>query len=222
MTEGPEDKSALRDKYDRLAGRYSARYADAVSVARRQVGLVASWGTAIQPGARVLEFGCADGFVTEALVRSGYEVTAVDLSSEMVKRARQRLSRSGLRARVEVGDLDAYQLDAPYDVVLAMMGTFFRYADDPAAVLGRWGPSVRTKLLVDMDPRSMSRLQACRTLRAAGWSRVDWRPFLVLHRIRMPRPITQVLSGLERVPGLRAAHLPWRGNVILKGERVSP
>ena len=60
----------LRDKYDRLAGSYTSRYADPRAVARFYTALVAKWGPPARRGATVLELGCADGFMTEALLRA--------------------------------------------------------------------------------------------------------------------------------------------------------
>ena len=55
-----------------------------------------------QPGSRILEVGCGNGKTAEALCRSGYEVTAVDFSSEAVAACRTQL---GDRAEVVEGSL---------------------------------------------------------------------------------------------------------------------
>jgi SAM-dependent methyltransferase len=53
-------------------------------------------------GLRVLDAGCGPGALTEWLVGHGAEVTAVDVSPEMVRIAQERV---GDRARVQVADL---------------------------------------------------------------------------------------------------------------------
>ncbi|MGH3119391.1 MAG: class I SAM-dependent methyltransferase, partial [Gaiellales bacterium] len=173
------DKESIRRKYDHLADAYSGRYADPGAIALRHVGLVRSWGITAGPTARVLEVGCADGFVTAALARDGFEVTAVDLAPRMVERTLQRLAEARLQARVLVGDLDSLDLDQTYDVVLAVMGTFFRYAADPAAVMNGWASHVQMKLIVDVDPRSHRLARALGTMRDAGFHHVAWRPLFV-------------------------------------------
>ncbi len=70
---------------------------------------------ALPPASRVLDAGCGPGLVSEALLRAGHRVIGVDLSGEMVARARERCARFGERARFErqsvhdplEGDLDA-------------------------------------------------------------------------------------------------------------------
>jgi 2-polyprenyl-3-methyl-5-hydroxy-6-metoxy-1,4-benzoquinol methylase len=76
-------------------------------------GLVAF--AALPAGARVLDAGCGPGLVAEAFLGAGCELTGVDLSAEMVRRARARCARFGARARFEQGsalDLAAEPFDA--------------------------------------------------------------------------------------------------------------
>ena len=60
-------------------------------------------------GERILDLGCGDGVLTEALVAAGAEVVGVDASPEMVAAARAR----GLDARVMDGQ--ALSFDAEFD-----------------------------------------------------------------------------------------------------------
>ena len=60
-----------------------------------------------QPGAlRVLDLGCAGGRNTELLVRSGFDVVAVDAARGMVEKTRERVRRvfSGLEGRAMEGE----------------------------------------------------------------------------------------------------------------------
>src|SRR5689334_16358369 len=52
-------------------------------------------------GGRVLDAGCGPGLVSEALLRAGYGVWGVDLSAEMIARARRRCAPYGKRASFE-------------------------------------------------------------------------------------------------------------------------
>src|SRR3954463_11882076 len=75
-----------------LAVTYSDRYADAFAIARRQLELMADWGSPIRPGSSVLELGGADGFSTAQIAEAGYTVTAVDYSDDMVIRAKEKVA----------------------------------------------------------------------------------------------------------------------------------
>ena len=57
-------------------------------------------------GLRVLEIGCGMGLHTDALVRRGGDVTAVDLTAFAVRATRARLELNGLQARVEQCDAE--------------------------------------------------------------------------------------------------------------------
>jgi SAM-dependent methyltransferase len=60
---------------------------------------------ALPPEARILDAGCGPGLVAEAFLEKGHRVYGVDLSAEMVRRARERCARFGERARFEQGSL---------------------------------------------------------------------------------------------------------------------
>ena len=66
---------------------YSERYADSTAIAERQRDLVTRWGTRLEAGATVLELGCADGFSTECMTRSGLHVTGIDADAELLEAA---------------------------------------------------------------------------------------------------------------------------------------
>jgi 2-polyprenyl-3-methyl-5-hydroxy-6-metoxy-1,4-benzoquinol methylase len=81
----------------------------------------------------VLEVGCGEGYMLEALVRAGCdaELTGVELSPVAVAHARARL---GSRARIEHGDARELGEDGRrFDVV--MMLEVLEHLEDPAAML---------------------------------------------------------------------------------------
>src|SRR5262245_20760162 len=49
-------------------------------------------------GCRVLDAGCGPGLVSSALLAAGFRVVAVDLSREMIERARRRCAPHDARA----------------------------------------------------------------------------------------------------------------------------
>jgi SAM-dependent methyltransferase len=79
-----------------------------------------------RPGERVLDVGCGLGEVAARAARAGADVTAIDLSPEMIERARRRPERVDWR----VGDCQALPFeDDSFDVVVSSFGVIF--APDP-------------------------------------------------------------------------------------------
>lgn len=70
---------------------------------------------AVPPGGRILDAGCGPGLVAEAFLSAGHRVHGVDLSGEMVRRARERCARFGDRARFEQGSVLELAPDAAFD-----------------------------------------------------------------------------------------------------------
>ncbi|NPC96580.1 class I SAM-dependent methyltransferase [Nocardioides sp. zg-DK7169] len=83
--------------------------------------------------ARVVDLGCGTGTLTRLLTDEGYVVDGLDLSPEMVRRARAKVPE----ARFTVGDAADPPLEpAAYDVVL---GRHVLWAlPDPAAAFAAW------------------------------------------------------------------------------------
>ncbi|MEO0682186.1 MAG: methyltransferase domain-containing protein [Pseudomonadota bacterium] len=80
-------------------------------------------------GERILDLGCGDGALTEALVAAGAEVVAVDASADMVEAARAR----GLDARMADGH--ALGFEAEFDAVFSNAALHWM-TDPDAAVAG--------------------------------------------------------------------------------------
>jgi SAM-dependent methyltransferase len=89
------------------------------------------------PGALVLDAGCGPGLVSRALLDSGCRVIGVDLSHEMIERARKRCAPHGERAKfVQISVFD-HALDhfGPFDAALSRY--VLHHVESPAAFLGR-------------------------------------------------------------------------------------
>ena len=89
-----------------------------------------------RPGEAVLDMCAAPGGKTLQLAAAGAEVTALDISERRMERLRENLARTGLAARLVVGDAlahrgsyDAILLDAPCSAT----GTIRRHPDLPHA-----------------------------------------------------------------------------------------
>ena len=72
---------------------------------------------------RLLEVGCGPAVMTPELLAMGFLVHGVDVSTEMVRRARQRMAGHPLEKRCvfSLGDIERLQFpDSSYDAVLCM------------------------------------------------------------------------------------------------------
>ena len=87
--------------------------------------------------ARVADLGCGTGTLSVLLAEEGYAVDGLDVSPEMVSRARAKAAAAGVAVGLRVGDANAPDLHrAAYDVVLSRHVLWAM--DDAAAALQRW------------------------------------------------------------------------------------
>jgi ubiquinone/menaquinone biosynthesis C-methylase UbiE len=184
-------KDDLVSKYDAIAEEYSAHdYANAARYYARRASLVAR---GLQPGASVLDIACGDGGLGRALIELGFDYHGVDASTQMVEVARRALGE-----RVVQGDFE-YE---PPDAVDAT--TIFRslyLVPDRRGFLERVRGFTKRKLVFDFDPRAYGTREVRADLRAAGWERVELRPFLLPQRASLPKPVQAALYALEPLPG---------------------
>lgn len=119
-----------------------------------------------EPGViRVLDLGCAGGRNTELLARAGFDVHAVDASSAMVERTRERvaavLGGAEARARVRPGRMDDLSMygDGAFELVVALgvhhsaasRAEWERAADETARVLAAGGTLLFNQFTPEVD-----------------------------------------------------------------------
>jgi SAM-dependent methyltransferase len=112
---------------------------------------------ALPPGARLLDAGCGPGLVAEAFLEAGCDVVGVDLSAEMVRRARVRCQRFGGRARFAQRSLGDEAPETPYDA--AASRNVLHHVEYPRAFVARQAALLRPggvllaqDILLDPDP----------------------------------------------------------------------
>ena len=82
--------------------------------AERRVALILE-GAHVAPGSKVLEIGCGAGLLTEKFAGSGADITAVDLSPDLLEIARRR----GLaRVRFLEKNFEDCDVEGPFDAVI--------------------------------------------------------------------------------------------------------
>lgn len=183
-------------KYDAIAERYSAHdYADAERYYARRAKAILRLGPPLEPGDRLLDVACGDGGLGRHLLAHGVDYRGVDASERMVEVARRTLGD-----RVVRGSWD-YVPPAPVAATTIFRSLYL--VPDRARFLARVRGYTTRKLVFDFDPRAYSTAAVLADLRAAGWERVELRPFLMPQRAGLPRPVQALLDGVEGVPGAR-------------------
>jgi SAM-dependent methyltransferase len=93
-------------------------------------------------GGTVLDAGCGPGLVSEALLREGYRVMGVDLSAEMIARARKRCAPFGERAWFEQKSLFDASLTGPFDGAISRF--VLHHTTDPLSFVRRQAELLRS------------------------------------------------------------------------------
>jgi SAM-dependent methyltransferase len=182
------------DQYRRKAAGWSElEYADGAAYLDRRAELVVDLGPELRPGDEVLDLACGDGGLGVFLLRRGLRYRGVDATPEMVAAARRVL---GDAAAADEGDLDHYVPPAPVAATTIFRAIY--YARDRRAFFSRVAGFTTVKLVFDLNPRQYRVDDVIADLRAAGWRRVELRPFFVPQRVALPRPVGAALRGLER------------------------
>ena len=198
-------------------------------------------GAGLRPGQRALELGCGTGMFTEHFARSGASLWAVDISPDLLERARER----GLPDHVTFveGDIEQCGLPGPFDAVIGSsvlhhlnVGVALRRIFDltrPGGVLcfaepNYLNPQVylerrfcywRCFSYTEPHETAFVRWRLARELRRIGFVDVGIQPFDWLHP-RTPRPMIGLVQRLglvmEQVPGLRE----FSGSVLIRARRL--
>src|SRR5689334_2101768 len=134
------DAQALAAMAERLESRGAHPFITGV-IDEYMTGLIQS------PSDSVLEIGCGTGVVARAIARRPEmqgRTTGVDVSPQLIERARHLAQEEGLGDRIEfkVGDAHGLALpDGAFDVVV--MHTLVSHVTSPAAVLAEGGRLLR-------------------------------------------------------------------------------
>ena len=205
-----KDADEIRAQYAAGAADWSEEYADAGAYLSHRGELVVSLGPPLEPGDRVLDLACGDGALAAFL--PGLDYLGVDASPEMVEQARRR----GVAA--ELGDLNEFVPSAPVAATCVFRAIY--YARDRAAFFRHAAGYTERKLVFDLNPRQY-RLEDVRAdLRAAGFGRLELRPFFVPQTRALPRPVAAALRAAERTgPAARLA-LRFRFTYVCAASRA--
>ena len=100
--------------------KWNQRYAEDSYYKNNPVTLLEEWLPNL-PSGKVLDVACGAGRNAVYLAGAGYQVDAIDISSEGLKLARENAEDQGLRINWIEHDLDqAYAFDTDYDLIVVM------------------------------------------------------------------------------------------------------
>src|ERR1043165_228791 len=89
----------------------------------------------VKSGQRVLDVGCGTGVVAVTAARQGAKVSGLDLTPELLERAREHSQLLGMPIDWHEGDVEQLPFnDAEFDVVLSQFGHMF--APRPVVAIG--------------------------------------------------------------------------------------
>lgn len=188
--------------------------------ANRRAALIIS-GAGMRSGQRILEIGCGTGLFTEMFAATGAEILAVDISAELLERARTRdLPQDRVTfAEKRFEDCD---VNGPFDAVvgssvlhhleidpaiqrmkaLLKPGGRISFAEpnmlNPQVFLERKFHYLPVFSYTSPDETAFVRGRLARQLREAGFEEVAIQPFDWLHP-STPAPLIGVVQGVGRL-----------------------
>ncbi len=149
-------------------------------------------------GAAVEDLGCGRGRHAIPLARRGYSVTGVDLSEKMLRLAKTRSERDGVRVEWVRDDMRAFCRPGAFDACLSLFTSFGFFSDkENQKVLDNVGRSLkeRGRLLLDLRNagKGLSRLADLDETReiASGTLRMSMRYDHVSRRARAEHVLTR-------------------------------
>ncbi len=208
--------------------------------ARRRAQLICD-AAKLKPGMRVLEVGCGTGLFTELFADYGAHITAIDISPDLIRLARERKLDPSLVEFHEI-PIEDEKLKGPFDAAvgssvlhhlempLALQRVFQLLKPGGVLVFAEpnmlnpqiWAernlPAIRRRAHVTPGETAIIRFRLARELADIGFTEieivnVDW-----LHPLT-PRPlitfVQKVESIFERLPGIRE----FSGSVLIHARR---
>jgi ubiquinone/menaquinone biosynthesis C-methylase UbiE len=207
--------------------------------AERRAALFVERG-GLRPGVLALELGCGTGVFLEKTASSGATLHGLDLSEDLLAKARVRLA-AATNVRLDRGNAEAMPYpDRHFDAVYgssvlhhldldAALREVFRVLkpggrlvfaepnllNPQVVVMFKYGPA-KERFGVSEDEMAFTRFRARRALRAAGFEDVRIAPFDFLHPQTPASWLDSVAAlgrGLEKTPLLREI----AGSLLLQG-----
>ena len=185
---------SVLDKYDRIAHGYSEHdYADPQRYAARRARVIVELGSRPLAGESVLDLGCGDGIMAAPLRGYGLRYEGVDASAGMIEAARVR--NPGLP--FDVARSEDFEPSSPVDVTICLRS--FYYPEDRVAFFRKVAGYTRRKFVFDFRARAHAPEPIVADLRAAGFTSIELRAFLLPQLRRLPAPALPFVYALEEL-----------------------
>jgi SAM-dependent methyltransferase len=175
------------------------QYADARAYLAHRADLIRSLGPSLEPGDTVLDLACGDGGLADFL--DGLRYVGVDANDEMVEAGRTR------GRELVLSDLNDYVPPEPVQATTIFRAIY--YARDRRTLFERIRSYTERKLVFDLNPRQYRLDDVRADLEAAGFTRLDTRPFFVPQTHALP-----LLQLLERSGPLARLLLRYRFTLL--------
>lgn len=203
-------------------------------------GRLVSEAAALGEGVRALEIGCGSGLFTEVFAASGAQITAVDISPDLIELASQRGLPEG-QVTFLCQRFEEVSLAEPFDAVIGSSVLHHLEIEEALAVIRRvlkpggvlafaepnmLNPQVfaertflrRFSKYTSPDETAFVRWSFRTLLERMGFIRVEITPFDWLHP-STPEAAIPAVQGLgrvlEKVPGVRE----FSGSLLIRAER---
>jgi len=183
----------------------------------------------LEPGNKVLELGCGTGYFTRELVDTGAEITAIDISPELLEEARREISTGNVEFKIDNAYIMSFA-EATFDHVIGSsvlhhleirpaLSEMFRVLKpggsiaftepnmmNPQIALQKNIPSIKRRLGDSPDETAFFKVQMKKLLHEAGFSSIRVVPFDFLHPAVPPgliRTVSWIGNTAEKIPLLR-------------------
>lgn len=180
----------------------------------------------LRPGMQVLELGCGTGYFTRELAKTGANITAIDISPDLIREARATVD--GQHVNFELANAHEMKFgDETFDSVVGSSvlhhldvdralgeihrvlrpGGILRLTEpnmmNPQVAVQKNVPAIKRWLGDSPDETAFFRWDLARRLTTAGFHDLYLRPFDFLHP-QIPKPLVRSMiplcSFLERIP----------------------
>lgn len=94
---------------------------------------------ALRPPRRMLDLGAGTGYTLRRVVEAFPELraTGLDVSGEMLERARQRLDHLAHRVELRQADIAAPEIDGSFDAIISILAVHHLFADEKRHLFSR-------------------------------------------------------------------------------------
>lgn len=113
-------KDVITERWDRSSKTYDSRPGHGIQSEREKEAWMSLLNRTLgNEPLNVLDVGCGTGVITLVLSEMGHNVTGIDLSKEMLKRAKDKAHKQKLRAEFRLGDAENLSFeDGSFDAVI--------------------------------------------------------------------------------------------------------